>query len=283
MTLYIEYVILDNLVVDYMLFKLISITTKFKLYKKNLFFACLIGVLSAVFLPYVLKYNYLSVIYRLLSACLMVLVLTKYKSFRLYFFNLGLLLVYTFLFGGMFMFMLTLLKIKYTISGAILYDLEIPISVFLIIVLIGGWLLKKIIYKLSNQIKFNNLTCSIKLVDNNVETEGVGLMDSGNLICHNGHAVNIISSDMFFRLYKDYSVNKFLFRNIDKSKLKDASYIDIESLEKSSKYLMFRIDKFVCDGRVFENTYVAVTLKNFKNFDCIVNSKLLGGGVWNLI
>ena len=79
----------------------------------------------------------------------MVLVLTKYKSFRLYFFNLGLLLVYTFLFGGMFMFMLTLLKIKYTISGAILYDLEIPISVFLIIVLIGGWLLKKIIYKLN--------------------------------------------------------------------------------------------------------------------------------------
>ena len=79
MTLYIEYVILDNLVVDYMLFKLISITTKFKLYKKNLFFACLIGVLSAVFLPYVLQYNYLSVIYRLLSACLMVLVLAKYS------------------------------------------------------------------------------------------------------------------------------------------------------------------------------------------------------------
>ena len=180
------------------------------------------------------------------------------------------------MFGGVLIAVLNMLQIEYTISGVLLYNFELPISVFGVIICIGGWLLKKIIIKLSNQIKLNNLTCKVTIIDDGVEVSGIGFVDSGNMISRNGQVVNVISSDMFFKLHKDYSINKLLFRTIDQNKLKDASYIEIKSLERACKYLTFKVDKIIIDDKVFDNSIVAVALKNFDNFDCIINSKLIG-------
>lgn len=277
MTIYIEYVILDNMVVDYYILRLIGVVSKQKYKWKNLFFSCLIGTISAMFLPFILKYKFLVVIYKVITALLMVLVIQKYTSFRKYFFNLGLLFFFTFVFAGVTMAVLNLFQIEYTISGVLLYNLEVPISVFLILFTLGFWLLKKILGSLSIQLKLNNYTYNIKLIDNEKEVEGIGFFDSGNMICKDGQAVSIISSEMFFKLYSDYSVNKFLFKNIDHEKLKDASFIKIKSLSKSSEYLTFRIDKFIINDQEFDNALFAVSSGKFENFDCIINSKLLGG------
>ena len=58
--------------------------------------------------------------------------------------------------------------------------------------------------------------------------------------------------------------------------MKDASYIEIKSLERACKYLAFKVDKIIIDDKVFDNSIVAVALKNFDDFDCIINSKLIG-------
>ena len=276
MTLYIEYVLIDNLVIDYLLLSLIEVSIKSKFGLKRKICATLIGVISAIFLPFIYKLKILVIIYKILTSCLMVLVLQKYTKFKKYFFNLGLLYLYTFLFGGVLIAVLNIFQIEYTISGVMLYNFELPVSVFLVIMCLGGWLLKKIIIKLSSQIKLNNLTCKVTIIDNGIEASGIGFVDSGNMISRNGQVVNVISSDMFFRLHKDYSINKLLFRTIDQNKLKDASYIEIKSLERACKYLTFKVDKIIIDDKVFDNSIVAVALKNFDNFDCIINSKLIG-------
>lgn len=276
MTLYIEYVMIDNLVIDYLLLSLIEVSIKSKFGFKRKIFATLIGVISAIFLPYIYKLRVLVIIYKILTSCLMVLILQKYCKFKKYFFNLGLLYLYTFMFGGVLIAVLNMFQIEYTISGVLLYNFELPISVFGVIICLGGWLLKKIIIKLSNQIKLNNLTCKVTIIDDGVEVSGIGFVDSGNMISRNGQVVNVISSDMFFKLHKDYSINKLLFRLIDKEKLKDASYIEIKSLERACKYLAFKVDKLIIDDNTFDNSIVAVALKNFDNFDCIINSKLIG-------
>ena len=277
MTLYIEYVILDNMVVDYYILRLIGVASKQKFKWINILFACLIGTISAMCLPFVFRYKFLVVVYKIITALLMVLVIQKYTSFRKYFLNLGLLFFFTFVFAGVMIAVLNLLQIEYTISGVLLYNIEFPISVFLILFTVGFWLLKKVLSSLSRQLKFNNYTYNIKLIDNEKEVEGVGFFDSGIMICKDGQAVSIISSEMFFKLYSDYSVNKFLFKNIDHEKLKDASFIKIKSLSKSSEYLTFRVDKFIIDDQAFDNALFAVSSGKFENFDCIINSKLWGG------
>lgn len=279
MTLFIEYVILDNFVIDYMLLSLIGIATKEKIRRGNKIFASIIGTIFAIFLPYVVKYNLLAIIYKFVCAILMVLAIKKYKSFKKYIWNLSLLFVFTFLFGGLLIGVLSLLNIEYTTTNFILYNFEIPVSVFLVVFYLVYWLLKKIIKALGNQIKYNNFTHKIKLIDNGASVECIGYFDSGNMLCKDGHAVNIISSEIFFKLYQNYSVDKLLFRNIDHNILKDASYIEINSLSKAGKYLSFKIDKFVVEEHEYNDVYFAVALKNFENFDCIINSSVVGGGI----
>lgn len=277
MTLFIEYVILDNMTIDYLLLSLVGVVSKdnLKFYRKII--ACIVGTLFAIFLPYIAKFRMIAIVYKLVCALLMILILKKHKSFRNYLKDLLMLLFFTFLFGGVLIGILTMLNIEYTTTGFILYNFELPIGVFLIIFYIGFWLLRKIINALNRQLKLNNFTYNIKLIDNANVVQGIGYFDSGNMICKNGQAVNIISSELFFKLYQNYTIDKLLFRNIDHSQLKDASYIEIKSLSKGGKYLTFMIDKFIVEDKEYSNVYVAVALKKFENFDCIINSKIVGG------
>lgn len=277
MTLFIEYVILDNMTIDYLLLSLVGVVSKdnLKFYRKIV--ACIVGTLFAIFLPYISKFKMIAIVYKLVCALLMILILKKHKSFRNYLKDLLMLLFFTFLFGGVLIGILTMLNIEYTTTGFILYNFELPIGVFLIVFYIGFWLLRKIINALNRQLKLNNFTYNIKLIDNANVVQGIGYFDSGNMICKNGQAVNIISSELFFKLYQNYTIDKLLFRNIDHSQLKDASYIEIKSLSKGGKYLTFMIDKFIVEDKEYSNVYVAVALKKFENFDCIINSKIVGG------
>lgn len=277
MILYIEYVILDNMVVNYLLLSLIGITTKCKLNRFRKFLSSAIGTLFAIFLPYILKIKWLILIYKLLCSLLMVLFIKKYKTIRNYFWCLGLLFFYTFLFGGFLIATLSLLGVEYNMTGILLYNFEIPISVFLIVLYIIYLIIKKTIFVFSKQLKANNFIREITLIDNNEKVEGVGYFDSGNMICKSGHAVNIISSELFFKLYRDYPIDKLLLNSIDNNVLKDASYIEINSLSKGQKYLSFRIDKLVIESTEYDNVYMAVAFKKFENFDCILNSKFVGG------
>ena len=111
MTLYIEYVILDNFVVDYMLLGLIGTCSKQKIRFLNKFFSCLLGTISAIFLPYILKFNILAVIYKILTALLMVLIIQTKGGIKRYIYNLSLLFLFTFVFAGAMLCVLNLFQI----------------------------------------------------------------------------------------------------------------------------------------------------------------------------
>ena len=123
------------------------------------------------------------------------------------------------------------------------------------------------------------LLMPIKLIDDGNEIEGIGYFDSGNTLDKDGKGVSIISIDLFMKLHKNFPFEKLLFRNVNSTTLKDPCYIDVRSIATSGKYLSFTIDQLVINDQVYENATVAVALKNFKNFDCIINSKM--GGVCN--
>jgi hypothetical protein len=268
---------MDNFIIDYILIRLLGFTFKDRYLKKNTFFSCGIGTISAIFLPFLMNLGFLLYVYKILTAFLMVLVLKKYKSYRQYFMLLIMFFIYTLIFGGCAIAILNMFNINYTMSGLLLYNCEFPVSLFIIIFGLDSWLFKRVILAINKQFKTNNYIYKIKLIDNGKVVEGVGFYDSGNKVSRNGNGVSIISIDMFLSLYEDYSVDKLIFRNIDFNKLKHAEYIDIGSLSKSSKYLSFIIDEMFIENEKFKDVVVAVALKNFQDFDCIINSYMLGG------
>lgn len=276
MILYIEYILLDNFVIDYMLLKLVGFTFKRRLKKFNLIFSTLVGVVSAVFLPFLLSYGFLMIMYKILTALLMVSLLQKYKSFKDYFKNLSVFILYTFLFGGVLIGVLNICQIKYNMSGILVYNNELPVGLFIIILSSTYWLLKKMIKTLNIQFRRNNYLHEIEIVDGKNKVTGIGFYDSGNNVRRDSSGVSIISIDLFLSLHKNYSFEKVLFRNIDYNILKKPKYINIKSLSKSSEYLSFVVDKLIVDRKEISNAVIAVAIKNFKDFDCIINSEIMG-------
>lgn len=279
MTLYIEYVILDNLVMDYIILKFLEVSFKEKIRKRNKCLVCVFGVISAIFLPFIRGYQILLFLYKIITLCIMVLFIKKYKKIKNYFLYLAGFISYTFLIGGVCLGLINLLGIQYAMSGILLYNFEFPVSLFILMFSVLLWFVRYIIIAFKKRLKASNYLYNITLFDGGRTIDAVGFFDSGNKVTFDGNGVNIISLNLFLRLYKDFPLERlYLKQNIDYD-LKNLNYIDIGGLSAKEKYLSFTIDKVIVEKNIFENVTIAVALKNFDNFDCILHSNLVGGDI----
>lgn len=274
MTLYIEYILLDNLIMDFVILKLIENTYKFKFKKLCKVMSCVAGTLSSFLLPYLYDQILILNIYRFSIAIIMVLLLRKYKNFKQYITYLILFITYTFLLGGVSFGIIAMLKIDYTMSGVLFYSFEFPVSVFVLLIYFVVSFINKILKKTSKDFSLSKYLYSIKLFSNNSFVECVAFYDSGNRLQINGKGVNIISVDIFLKLFKNISLNKLLLRDIRGLGLRNAKYIEIEGLNKNGSYLSFCLEKMSVEGVEYKDVFIAVALKNFNKFDCILSSSI---------
>lgn len=100
MDAYIEYVVIDNLSIDFLLVLLARKSLRLKVNKFAVFFSACIGTFFAVLIPlFDLSRGFLYVV-RILLAALMVITSGNFRSFREYFTCYNLFLFFTFVFGG---------------------------------------------------------------------------------------------------------------------------------------------------------------------------------------
>ena len=276
MVLYIEYVLLDNLIVDYCLIKLIERTFKDKYKKLSVVLSLLIGVLGAVFLPYIISKTILSIVYRMGIALVMVLLFKKYNSLKGLLARLVCFVCYTALIAGVIIGVLNLLNIPYTVSGVLLYSLEIPMGLLILIIVIGVYLLDKFLRVLVRVISNSKYMCDMSIEDNGVVIDIKGFYDSGNMVSVDGESVSIISIDSFLKLHKNMTIIDLFKRKDNMEGLCKIKYIDICGVSSGQKLLSFVVDKIVLNGREYYGQRLAVAHKNFDEFDCILSSNYLG-------
>ena len=276
MVLYIEFIIIDNIIMNYILFWLIERTLKIKLTKFRKMLSCGLGVMFSLFLPFVFKLKVIFIMYKLTSMIIVVFILKKYKTLKNYIVFLIVYGTYTCVLGGVIWGIINLFSIKYNYNGLIIYNFEFPVSLIFVIFLLMVWLFKAMILELKRQLKISNYLYNIKLVDGENEACGVGFLDSGNNIEVDG-GVNIISLNMFLKLHKEISIDKFLLKKVPNNYLKDLKYITITGLAGGEKYLSFVVDKMFIENTMVENVRVAVALKNFEKFDCVLHKSFVGG------
>ena len=276
MQLYLEYVIIDNMVMNLILIKFIENTFRVKLRKKNIALSIIIGTILTLFLPYLLKYQILVILYKIVTAGLIVLLLKKYTTIKQYIKYLSIFIIYTFVLGGVVLGIIGLFKIDYSFNGVILYDFEFPISLFVIIFGSTIFLLKKMIIALKEQVQSSNFLCKVILIDGDKKIEATGFMDSGNNVERNGEGVSIISLDLFMKLHDEIDLKKILYQTISQGDLKDMSYIDIRGISGAKKYLSFKVDNLIINDVDMKSQVVAVAVKNFDAFDLIVSNKFIG-------
>lgn len=132
MKVYVEYAVIDNFVMDYMLLSLTVLGKSKESSIKKRVLSSLIGTVFAAYMPLADLSVVASVAFKILTAALMVYFVMEYKTFAEYGIRFVLFFTYTFVFGGVIYGISSVFGVKYDpFSNA--FGGSIPLAVFLII------------------------------------------------------------------------------------------------------------------------------------------------------
>lgn len=100
MSIYIEYVITDNLIIDFLLMSLALRTARIKGRFLRLSLSAAVGTAAAVLLPLISLAPWLIILIKSACGAVITFIASEYQSVKSYFITYALFLFYTFLFGG---------------------------------------------------------------------------------------------------------------------------------------------------------------------------------------
>lgn len=198
MTVYIEYVLIDNLVIDYLTLKLTCYILRKEYSKLRLFFTALLGAVFALAYPLYAFGGILEVLIKLLMGVLLSLISNKYKSFKEGLTGVLTFTFVTFLFGGAVYAIFNFFKIK--------VGTEFSIAVCILPVIVLYKILKALITALIKNKEVKSVTYDITINKNGKKVTGKGFLDTGNLTFIEGKPALFISLDFLEKTLevKDY-------------------------------------------------------------------------------
>lgn len=281
MGVYIEYAIIDNMVINYMLLSLTNRIFNYKCKKLIIFLSSVIGTTCSILSP--LLNNTFNNILKVILVILMPLLLIKKPNFKKICLSSLTFFILTMLFVGICMFVGYNFNIAYVYNqtGQLFYNF--PVGLILLICLITFISLKKIFKVIYNKKHTSNFLYNILLSNTKNTYKTSAFLDSGNFLCDNEeNPVSLININVFKKLYPNINIASILLKHTEKLPLKNAKYIKVQGIGKSKEILVFEIEKMQIsedknNTKTYENALLGLSLKDFKqNLDaeCILNYKI---------
>lgn len=276
MIVYVEYVIIDNMVIDTLILLLTKQLAKLNTTKNRLLFSSLFGTTIALISP--LLPSIINLIVKPLVAILMVIVAFKIGSKRQFCGAICLFFLSTFLFGGACYGICEMLGIHIIIKNGLMYEYKFPIGLALLICSFVYFLAKNIInYCLNLQKQSKNLF-HVEISSNKNNFVGTAFLDTGNCLLMNNKPITIINYKVFNKLYPNIPLEYVLLKK--DMGLPNQKYFEVKSItQNAEKILTFEVDKITLQNKQVKNAIVGLSLGNFKkstNSDVIISSKIIG-------
>lgn len=258
MAVYIEYAIIDNLVINYLLIKTATRSALVKTNFLRLILSSLLGTAVAVVLPLFNLSNIYLLIIKIALCLLMALIGGKYLTLKKYLFTCLLFLLFTFLCGGFIIALFNLAMIDYESYFYSNYDSLIPIGITVLLIYLVS---KSLTFAVKKLLKERNLRPFLRqcvLVVNNKKYIVKGFIDSGNGLydSRSGLPVIVCSNTLFERL-KSQNLKKSL------------STLNFDTVSGSSEMSLYVIDKLlIYNGikvNIFNNVLLGVSLFGFNS------------------
>ncbi|MBR3864859.1 MAG: sigma-E processing peptidase SpoIIGA [Clostridia bacterium] len=258
MQVYVEYVIIDNFIFDYLLLLLTAYKKRNINKKGKIVIASFIGSVIAVIFPLIKIHEFLLFILKILTAFLLIFLAFGYKNFKCYFSFVTKFIILTFLFGGSIYAVMNLFGITY----AFLYGTSnslIPLGFFIVCGLGLYYFGKHIINKIFVKKVINSYLCKCLLFWRNKKIEINGYFDSGNHLYHKAKGVCFASSMLNNKL-----LNEGFFCE------KPDGNIEIFTVTGNQKIKVYKFDKleiyFNSNRNIIYSPYIAVGNQQV-NFD----------------
>ena len=285
MTVYLEYAIIDNLVINTLLLWFTFRTVKQAAPKWKILLSAVAGTVFALVLPLVnvalsgvtagAGAAAVMVLLKIFVGALMVFIV-QHKSFVRYILFLLIFVAYTFALGG------AIYGVTHATSALPKAVTSVPIGVFIGAGTVFLWVLFKLIKFLNVRHSINNYLRDVIITYKDNKFKITSYLDTGNrLIDPKSNApVVIITMSLFLKMFPDVSVDRILLNKLCKENITDGHYINFSTVDRESKMFVFRPSAFeVVDKRTKKNCDVrlGVSMKGFKDavkYDALLNARL---------
>lgn len=258
MVVYIEYAIIDNMVIDFLILKTLFSIMRKPYKKRNLLFASIFGTAFAVFLPLIDFNGFLTVILKIACGTNMILISNSYKSVKEFIRYLTVFLIITFALGGGITFIYNLFNIK---------NSEFSIGIVLLPAYLLTVLVESVVKGIKVKTENKNLYFSCNILISNKKIPCVGFLDTGNNLSIDGFPVLVCEKRLF---------NKLLKSEIDVKSLKKAK---CQTVTGEKEILVFKIDgiEIINNGKsnIYNNVMIGLSKKGIGGYkDLLLNSML---------
>ena len=263
MTVYIEYVIIDNLIIDYLLLKATFMITG-KAYKKGrLLLSAVLGAVVALTYPLSQNVIVLGTVVKILGGLLIMLVANTFKSTRDYYINVIIFFLLTFLTGGVIIGVFNIFSIDYSGNEILIATIFLPALIVISIV-------ERAIKSIYKNRTVRAFTYKTDLIFDKKTVTVNGFLDTGNALFDGDSPVIVCEKKLFFNLIDN---------SIMKAGLKK---ISIYTVNGKTQNLSFKLDQVkIYDGqKVNIHNNVTIALVNYSvgnGYDVILNPQLLKG------
>lgn len=203
MDVYIEYVVIDNLVINGLLLWAAGLTAKVKLNAWKVLSSAGVGTVFACLMPLVsLPSLVLALIKLALAPLLAFLAFWPLKARKLMW-STFIFAAYTFVLGGAIVALIYLGLDMTVEKAAVYYNAKVPVGAFLGGIAASGFLLKSLMDYINFQRKIRPLLKKVRLEAGGKEVFWEGFADSGNSLTVNGLPVCFVSGKAAAKLVRE--------------------------------------------------------------------------------
>jgi len=289
MVIYIEQVLIDNFIINFLILLSLSKILKVKLKKYRLVISSLLGSIVALILPLFNFSFILNSLVKILLSLIMVILVKKFTKFKEYFLYHLTFLLLTFVFGGACLFILTMFDKNFNTSNFSTYSL--PLGAIVLIILFIYIVIKNIFKNFYTRQKINNFIYKIIIENNNEKDEILAFLDSGNTLEDSltKKPITIVNFNSLKNVLKDISITDIILNKETKlnKSFKNVHIENTQSIGKSTnKILVMEVEKLEIysdkNVNIINNAIIGLTLKNFINdlgYNALLNIKLMEGKI----
>ena len=263
MNVYIEYVILDNLVIDTLLLWAATATLKIPYKKYRVFLGGAVGATCAVVSVFVAGFW----TYVIKTICLIAMCIVTIGVGKKLFWHILLTVAYTFVLGGGIVGLFNIFKVDYLTENGEFYQMQVPLFVYVLAVAVVAFLCYSIAVYIKQVKKIAPHVAKITVkLDKNYSLSG--FCDSGNTLTHDGVPVCFVTKK--FSGFTDYFAQQVLLGNA----------VDIEVTTVAGGATVKAVKgEVICNGKQRE-VYLALPVNKCQTiYNIILSGEFCGGEV----
>lgn len=276
MEVYIEYVLIDNLIINTLIAYLTLKTLNIRFVKWKVLLASILGTAFAVVMPLVNINTYLLLFLKVVLGMTMALIIAKPKSTLNYILTFTLFVTYTFVLGGACFGLMFIVNPNVHITNMLVLGLSFPISIYILLLFIYIYILIKAVSIVRQKAGTRQHVFRLIIKQNNQTYHTNAFLDTGNKLYDNSKPVLVLNQKLFMKIFKDVSYMQLMLNKLDNSQVNDLSFINASSLDSQKKLPVFSLDEIILNNKCFKGARATVTLSNFNDeFDCILHPEFI--------